>query len=149
MSIKRDTVGSGTRPSGREERAPALSEGGLLVELVPPDRAMRETMVRRLIEQHAVRAAADVVEYLAARPADSARAVQGLVNRALSAMDAGEEELTLRAARQAIEGKPSRPSQAQAISSLIPSGLDPVLASREKVVWDWPDIGERLIEELR
>ena len=96
-----------------------------------------------------MQAAEDVVQYLAARPADSTRAVQGLVNRALSVMGTGESELTLQAARTAIEGRPPRPSQAQAISALIPAGLDPALSSREKMVWDWPDIGERLIEELR
>jgi chromosomal replication initiator protein DnaA len=134
---------------GLAARLVSRFEGGLLVELAPPDRAMRETLVRRYIEQQALSAAGDVVEYLAARPADSARAVQGLVNKALSAMDEGEAELTLSAARRAIEGRASRPSQAQAISALIPSGLDPALSSREKIVWDWPDMGERLIEELR
>ena len=30
-----------------------------------------------------------------------------------------------------------------------PTALDPLLRSREKVVWDWPDVGDRLIEDLR
>lgn len=124
-------------------------EGGLLLEIAAPDRAMREEMVRRQLAQHSLEGGAEVVEYLAARPADSARALQGLVNRALSAMDPGEHELTLAAARAAIEGRQSRPSQAQAVSSTVPSGLDPALSSREKIVWDWPDVGERLIEEWR
>ncbi len=124
-------------------------EGGLVVELAAPDRAMREVLVGRLLGQHGVSAEAEVVQYLAARPADSARAVQGLVNRALSAMAGGDATLTLSAARTAIEGRASRPSQAQAISALIPSGIDPLIASREKVVWDWPDVGDRLLEELK
>ena len=126
-------------------------EGGLVVELVAPDRPMREVLVRRLLDQHDVAAADDVVRYLAARPADSARAVQGMVNRALSTMDPADPSLTLSAARLAVEGRAARPSQAQAISALIPasSGLDPLLASREKLVWDWPEPGDRLIEELR
>ncbi len=124
-------------------------EGGLVVELVAPDRSMREKMVQRLLQAHGVAAEDDVVQYLAARPADSARAVQGLVNRALSAMDAADASLTMRTVRTAIEGRAARPSQAQAISSLVPAGLDPTLSSREKLVWDWPDVGERLMEELR
>jgi len=124
-------------------------EGGLVVELVAPDRTMREKMVQRLLQSHGVAAEDDVVQYLAARPADSARAVQGLVNRALSAMDAADALLTMRTARTAIEGRAARPSQAQAISAPIPSGLDPSLSSREKLVWDWPEPGERLMEELR
>lgn len=125
-------------------------EGGLVVELAAPDRSMREVLVKRLLGSHGVSAADDVVAYLAARPADSARAVQGLVNRSLSAMDSGDSELTLAAARLAIEGRAPRASQAQAVSSFIPSsGLDPVLASREKLVWEWPDLGDRLAEEVR
>src|SRR5262249_49246685 len=102
-----------------------------------------------LLDAHDVKAEGEVVQYLAARPADSARAVQGLVNRALSAMDASDHTLPLQAARVAIEGRAARPSQAQAISATIPSGLDPMLASREKVVWDWPDMADRVAEDLR
>lgn len=137
------------RLEGVEARLITRFEGGLVVELTAPDRAMREIMVRRLLDTHAVKAEPDVVQYLAARPADSARAVQGLINRALSAMDPADHTLSLQAARVAIEGRAARPSQAQAVSALIPSGIDPMFASREKVVWDWPDIGDRVLEEGR
>ena len=132
--------------------APRLTtrfEAGLVVELTAPDRPMRAEMVRRLLATRDVDAEDDVVQYLAARPADSARAVQGLVNRALSRMDPASEALTVETARLAVEGRPPRPSQAQAISATVPSGLDAVLGSREKVVWDWPNVGDRLVEELR
>ena len=52
-------------------------------------------------------------------------------------------------ARTAIEGRAPRASQAQAVSAPLPAGLDPALGSREKLVWDWPDIGDRLVEDLR
>jgi chromosomal replication initiator protein DnaA len=141
-------------PSRLEGIAPRLIsrfEGGLVVELVAPDRAMREVLVRRQLEQHQVSAGDEVVQYLAARPADSARAVQGIVNRALSSMDPAEPALTLATARLAVEGRAPRASQQQAVSAFLPtsSGLDPLLAGREKLVWDWPDSGDRLIEELR
>jgi chromosomal replication initiator protein len=124
-------------------------EGGLVVELAAPDRPMRALLVRRLLDAQGVKAEEDVVEYLAARPADSARAVQGLVNRALSSMDTAEPALTVAAARTAIEGRATRMSQAQAVSATIPSGIDPMLSSREKIVWEWPEIGDRLAEEQR
>jgi chromosomal replication initiator protein DnaA len=124
-------------------------EGGLVVELSPPDRAMRAVLVRRLLDSQGISAEDDVVQYVASRPADSARAVQGLVNKALAGLESGEETLSLSLARMTIEGRTSRPSQAQAISTLIPTRIDAVLSSREKIVWDWPDAGERLIEELR
>jgi chromosomal replication initiation ATPase DnaA len=135
--------------SGVAARLVTRFEGGLVVELAAPDRPMRERMVRRLLAAQGVSAEDDVVEYLAARPADSARAVQGLVNRALSAVGSAEGALTVATVRTAIEGRAPRASQAQAISALIPSGLDPTLGSREKLVWDWPEIGDRLVEDLR
>ncbi len=144
---------TGERPPGElAPLAPRLRsrcEGGLVTDLAPPDRPMRAEMVRRLLAVRTVRADADVVDYLAARPADSARAVQGLVNRALAQLDPAAEALTLAVARLAIEGRPPRISQVQAVSAPVPSGLDAVLSSREKVVWDWPAVGDRIIEELR
>jgi len=135
--------------SGIASRLTTRFEGGLVVELAAPDRLMRAEMLRRLLAVHQVTAADDVIEYLAARPADSARAVQGLVNRALSRMDAASEPLTVQMARLAVEGRSQRPSQLQAVSAPIPAGLDPVMSSREKVVWDWPNVAERLAEEVR
>jgi chromosomal replication initiator protein len=137
------------RLEGIEPRLMTRFEGGLVVELTAPDRAMREVMVRRLLDAQDVKAEGEVVQYLAARPADSARAVQGLVNRALSAMDASDHTLSLQAARVAIEGRAARPSQAQAVSAPVPSGIDPLVASREKVVWDWPEMADRVVEDLR
>ncbi len=124
-------------------------QGGLLVDLAAPDRPMRMDMVRRLLAVRGVAAEEDAIDYLASRPADSARAVQGLVNRALARMDPSSEALTVMTARNAVEGRAARPSQAQAYSSPMPAGLDAVMSSREKVVWDWPDAAERLIEEWR
>ena len=135
--------------SGLAPRLTTRFEAGLVVELTAPDRPMRAEMVRRLLAARGVAAEDDVVQYLAARPADSARAVQGLVNRALSQMDPASEGLSVETVRLAIEGRPPRPSQAQAISAIAPTGLDAALGSREKVVWDWPNVGDRLVEEIR
>jgi chromosomal replication initiator protein len=123
-------------------------EGGLLVELAAPDRPMRAELARRVLAAHGIKAGEDVVEFLASQPADSARAVQGLVNRALSAVEGEGGALTVAAARAAVSGRAPRASQAQAISEPVPSGLDPALTSREKVVWDWAHIADRLVEEL-
>jgi len=135
--------------AGVAARLTTRFEGGLVVELAPPDRTMRTAMVRRLLAARHVTSDDDAIDYLASRPADSARAVQGLVNRALARMDPASETLTLQAARVAVEGRSQRPSQAQAVSAIVPAGLDAVIGSREKVVWDWPGAADRLIEELR
>jgi chromosomal replication initiator protein len=133
---------------GLSARLVTRFEGGLVVELAAPDRPMRVELVRRMLAVQDVAADEEVIEFLASRPADSARAVQGLVNRALSAIENEGGGLTVAAARAAVSGRAPRTSQAQAISAPLPTGLDPLLSSREKVVWDWPDIADRLVEEL-
>ena len=142
------------------DRLPAQLEGiaprlmsrfteGLVVELAPPDRDMRAEMARRLLAAQHVTADPGVIEYLASRPADGARAVSGLVNRVVQSIDPTRDSLTVVMARLALEGESGRVSAVLAAASGLPDGIDPLLRSREKVVWDWPDIGDRLIEDLR
>jgi hypothetical protein len=90
-----------------------------------------------------------VVDYLASRQADGPRAVAGLVQRVVQSIDPTRETLTVVMSRLALEGESGRVSAVLAAASSVPDGLDPLLRSREKVVWEWPDIGDRLIEDLR
>jgi chromosomal replication initiation ATPase DnaA len=139
-------------PSQLEGIAPRLvsrfSEG-LVVELAPPDREMRAEMARRLLAAQHVWTGPGVIEYLASRPADGARAVAGLVTRVVQSIDPTRETLTVVMARLALEGESGRVSAMLAAVSGVPDGIDPLLRSREKVVWDWPDIADRLIEDFR
>jgi hypothetical protein len=75
--------------------------------------------------------------------------VAGLVNRVVRSIDPTSQTLTVMMARLALEGESGRVSAALAAASGVPDGIDPILRSREKVVWDWPDIGDRLIEDFR
>ncbi len=140
------------QPADLEGVAPRLvsrfSEG-LVVGLGPPDREMRAEMVRRLLAAQNVCVDPGAVDYVASRPADGARAVAGLVNRVVAGLDPTHETLTALMARIALEGDAGRVSAVLAAASVVPDGLDPLLRSREKVVWDWPDVGERLIEDFR
>ena len=142
------------------ERLPAQLEGvaprlvsrfseGLVVEVAPPDREMRAGMVRRILAAQQVAADQGVVDYLASRPADGARAVTGMVNRVVASIDPTRETLTALMARIVLEGEVGRVSAVLAAASAVPRDIDPLLRSREKVVWEWPDIGDRLIEDLR
>ena len=53
-------------------------------------------------------------------------------------------------ARQVLEGSPAAPARrttgTRTSGLLSPTGS---LRSREKMVWDWPDIADRLIEDQR
>jgi chromosomal replication initiation ATPase DnaA len=135
---------------GIEPRLRTRLEAGLVVELPSPDRDIREAIVSRLLREKVGDAEPELAAYLASRPVETVRGLQGLVQRVLAAAEAEEERPSAGLARQVLEGSPAGP--ARRTSGMRTSGLlSPVgnLRSREKMVWDWPDISDRLIEELR
>ena len=71
--------------------------------------------------------------------------------RVLVAAETQQAKVTAALARAVLEGAPARPTRrpsAPRSSGLVAPGNGGV-RSREKMVWDWPGIGERLIEEWR
>jgi chromosomal replication initiation ATPase DnaA len=135
---------------GIEPRLRTRLEAGLVVELPPPDREVREAIVVRLLNEKMGEAEPELASYLAGRPVETVRGLQGLVQRVLAAAEAEQERPGVGLARQVLEGSPAGP--ARRTSGMRTSGLlSPTgsLRSREKMVWDWPDIADRLIEELR
>ena len=104
----------------------------------------------RVLREKVGEAEPELAAYLASHPVETVRGLQGLVQRVLAAAEAEEVQPSAGLARQVLEGSPAGP--ARRTSGLRTSGLlSPVghLRSREKMVWDWPDITDRLIEELR
>lgn len=135
---------------GLDDRLISRFDGGLVVELGPPDRDVRQALIRRQLAAHVGEPDGDLVAYLAARPADSVRAVLGLVQRVLSAAEAGGAAPSAALARELLEG--AAPTATRASGALRTSGLlaSPVgmVKSHEKFVWSWPNPAERLVEEL-
>ncbi len=134
--------------SGVEPRLLTRLEGGLVVELPPPDRDLRQALVERLLTERGVAPDADLVGYLAARPADSARTVQGTVQRVLNAAEAAGGRPTAAIARDVIEGAtaPRMPVARPAPSAGVNAAL---VRSREKMAWEWGPVNERVIEDWR
>ncbi len=131
-----------------EERLASRLAGGLVVQLPPPEREIRQAVVERLLGARYDRVDAELASVLAARPAESVRAVQSLVQRIESAADARHIEPDAAFAREVLEGPAPRP--ARAASGVRTSGVTAGgFRSPEKIVWEWPDFGERLIEEWR
>ncbi len=123
---------------------------GIVVELPRPDREVRLGVVRRLLSATEAEDDAGLAEYLASRPAETVRAVHGIVQRVLRAADAGPSPLGLALARQVLEAAPGRAVARPA--PVKPGVLGPTLGGprlREKLVEDWPHPADRLIEELR
>jgi chromosomal replication initiation ATPase DnaA len=140
--------------SGVEPRLRSRLEGGLVVELPAPDAAVRRRVLERELEAKVGAADGELAEYLASRPADSVRGVQALLQRVLEAAGAKGVPASAALARELLEEpapvppeEPRRPASPRS-SGVIGAGAG-ALRSREKMVWEWPEVGERVIEEWR
>ncbi len=137
--------------TGLEERIVSRLEGGLVAELKEPDREVKRAVLERLLTQQDLRPDAALIDYLADRPIDSVRGLVGAVQRLVGAATAQEVPITAGLAREVLEGQAPRDARRSGglrTSGLVVSSLGGI-KSREKMVWDWADIGDRLIEELR
>jgi chromosomal replication initiator protein len=137
--------------SGVEPRLLTRLEGGLVVELPPPDRELRQQLVERTLAGRGQEADAELVTYIASRPAESARAVQGYVQRVLHSADSQQTRANVTLAREVLEGAPrvvrkgSVPGRTVSVAVSSSGGVK----SREKTVWSWPTLSERVIEEWK
>ena len=137
--------------SGIEARVVSRLEGGLVAELKEPDRTVKRTVLERLLAGQNVTAEPALLDYLADRPADSVRTLVGVAQRVVGAAVAEEVPLTAGLAREVLEGQSPREAQRASgfrTSGIVVSSLGGI-KSREKMVWDWPEVTDRLIEELR
>jgi chromosomal replication initiator protein len=134
--------------AGVEPRLLTRLEGGLVVELPAPDRDLRRRVVERLLAARGLADDAELRAYLASRPADSVRTAQGLVQRVLLAADAQHVAPGAALAREVLEGA-VRPARRPAAGRAAPIATAGGVRSREKMVWQWPDVGDCVIEEWR
>jgi chromosomal replication initiation ATPase DnaA len=136
--------------AGVEPRLRTRLEGGLVVALPPPDAAVRERVLSRELETKLGRGDATLAAYLAAQPADSVRAAQALLQRVLDAAAGQNVTPDAAFARRVLEGTPAAPpvKPTGRSSGVIPPGSGGA-RSREKMVWEWPEAADRLIEEWR
>jgi chromosomal replication initiator protein len=132
-----------------DDRLTSRLDGGLVVELPAPDRELRHALVRRQLAGRGLAVDADLVDYLAARPADSVRAVQGLVQRVVGTAEALGVPASASLARELLEGVVRSPRSSVSVrtSGLVVSPMGNV-KSREKFVWHWADQIDRMLEEL-
>ncbi|HXI65121.1 MAG TPA: DnaA/Hda family protein [Gemmatimonadales bacterium] len=137
--------------TGLEERIVTRLEGGLVAEIKEPDREVKRAVLERLLTQQNVTPDPTLVDYLADRPADSVRTLVGAVQRVITAAAAGDGPLNAGLAREVLEGhapRDTRRSSGFRTSGLVVSSLGGI-KSREKMVWEWADVSDRVIEEFR
>ena len=130
---------------GLEERLRSRFEGGLVVGIQPPDRALREKLYARYLSLVEPRPEEGLLPYLSDRPAASVREIIGTVNRLVAAADVAGVPLGVDLARAELEGIGSAPAPAPSNARAV----DTFFLDDEKVVWDWPDVAGRAIEEWR
>jgi len=149
--------------AGIEERIASRLEGGLVVELKEPDRDVKRAVVERVLTQQDLAPEPPLLDYLADRPADSVRSLVAAVQRVMSAAAAQDLPVTVGLAREVLEGtspeekggaedgrerRGGRRAGGRRTSGVVVSSLGSI-KSREKTVWDWPDVPDRLIEDFR
>jgi len=138
--------------AGVEPRLRSRLEGGLVVELPPPDASVRQQVLARDLEAKLGASDAELAAYLASRPADSIRAAQALLQRVLEAAASKGLPPTVELARELLEEPPAAapaPRRSSGRSSGIVGAGANATRSREKMVWEWPEVAERVIEEWR
>jgi chromosomal replication initiator protein len=136
-----------------DPRLMTILQNGLTVELPAPDREVRLAVIRRLLAGDASADDAALVDYLASRPSESVRVLQGMVQRVLSAAAAQQTTSSPQLAREVLEfgagpGRRVRVPGGRTTGGIPAPGLG-LLKSGEKMVKGWPRAAERLIEELR
>ena len=145
---------------GLEPRLRTRLEGGLVVELSAPDREVRERIAARELATGTSTADEALVDHMAARPVDSVRMLVAQVQRVLNAAEARSLPPSIALAREVLDGvQPGPPAeepmtgQGHRPSGQRSSGIVAPTAggarSREKMVWEWPELADRLLEDWR
>ena len=139
--------------AGVEARLRTRLEGGLVVDLPAPDREIRSTSSRGCSRRSCGSLDPELAAYLASRPAESVRAVHGAAAAGARTRPRrtghGHRRARARGARGARRARAPRRSRAPNRSSGIVAPTAGGARSREKTVWEWPEIGDRLLEEWR
>ncbi len=135
--------------TGMEARLLTRLEGGLVVELPPPDRDVRQEVALRLLRARLDLEDAELAGYLASRPVDSIRSLHGLVQRVVSAAEVKDLAPSAALAREVLEGPAIKgPGRAKVKASGV-VGAAAGIKSGEKMIWTWPDVAGRVIEDWR
>ncbi|HXY31325.1 MAG TPA: DnaA/Hda family protein [Gemmatimonadaceae bacterium] len=130
-----------------EDRLRSRFEGGLVVEIQAPDLSLRERLTARYLSQAGIRPDRALLDYIASRPAESAREVAATVERVVQSAQVVGVPLNAVFARKELEGGSAQPAADRAVADARVA--DPFFLDREKVVWDWPEVPGRAIEDFR
>ncbi len=138
--------------SGFDPRLLTRLEGGSVVDVGPPDREVRLAIVKSLLADTPSAGDIGLLDYLAGRPADSVRSVQGLVQRVLAEAQAERTVPSTAFAREILEVIETVSSRRDRGPTGPTSGIQSagmgIVRSPEKMVLSWPTADDRLLTEF-
>ena len=138
---------------GLADRLRSRFEGGLVVTLQAPDRALRTQIVERWLVEANAQLSNELVALLAENDVGSVRELGGLFKRVHAAADMHGLAITFESAQRALGITPARAHRSarprMATHTPEHGRLDDYFLDREKVIWDWNDLGGRVIEDFR
>jgi chromosomal replication initiator protein len=127
-----------------EERLRSRFEGGLVVTIQPPDRGLREKLYARFLARAEIEPEPGLVMYLADRPVASVREIAGTIQRLMATAEVAGTTVSLDFAQNELDG----PGSAR-VPAPKTMAVDAFFLDDEKVIWDWPEMSGRVIEEWR
>ena len=130
-----------------EARLRSRFEGGLVVQVQAPDRALREKLYARFLAAAGRESDAHLLALLGQQPVQSVREIIGVVNRLGAAADAAGVKLDATLVR--AELGVSTPYAGVPLVGSSNGERDASFMNAEKIVWEWPEVGARVIEEFR
>jgi chromosomal replication initiator protein len=126
-----------------DERLRSRFEGGLVVEIQPPDMLLRGKLIARQLVRAGIEPTAEVLQAAAALVMPTARDAIRVGERLAEMAGQSSGRLTSADVSRLSSVRRSTP-----VHRATPSG-DVHFGDREKTVWDWPDLSGRIIEDLR
>lgn len=141
---------SDQRPSAipdLEARLRSRFEGGLVVPVQAPDRALREKLFARFLTAAGREFDPGLLTLLGQTSVQSVREIIGVVNRLGAAARAAGVPLDAALVRREL-GAVAAEAPAPAVAP-AEDERDRAFMDAEKIVWEWPEVGARVIEEFR
>ncbi|MFI5310482.1 MAG: DnaA ATPase domain-containing protein [Gemmatimonadales bacterium] len=132
-----------------EARLRSRFEGGLVVPIQAPDRALRERLFARFLTAAGRAHDESLLSVLGEPPVQSVREIIGVVNRLGAAADAAGSRISTQLARAELGMARETPQVGVRPVAAGDDRRDPAFLDREKIVWEWPDVSARVIEDLR